>query len=81
MGNNYVRYKAEVDFDGRELTRSYLDSQDLDNLLLVCISVFYLFFKTDLIIEEWKLLHITLMFSLEKIAQHAKEKLKRVYSK
>lgn len=33
MGNNYVRYKAEVDFDGRELSRSYLDSQDLDSLL------------------------------------------------
>ncbi|XP_054722202.1 proton-coupled zinc antiporter SLC30A9, mitochondrial-like [Uloborus diversus] len=33
MGNNYVRYKAEVDFDGRQLSRSYLDSQDLDALL------------------------------------------------
>lgn len=33
MGNNYVRYKAEVDFDGRQLTRSYLDSQDLETLL------------------------------------------------
>ncbi|KFM82412.1 Zinc transporter 9, partial [Stegodyphus mimosarum] len=33
MGNNYVRYKAEVDFDGRQLTRSYLDSQDLEVLL------------------------------------------------
>ncbi|GBN68157.1 Zinc transporter 9 [Araneus ventricosus] len=33
MGNNYVRYKAEIDIDGRQLTRSYLDSQDLDTLL------------------------------------------------
>ncbi|KAL1447923.1 hypothetical protein WDU94_005442 [Cyamophila willieti] len=33
MGNSLVRYKAEVDFDGRELTRSYLDQQDL-NLML-----------------------------------------------
>lgn len=33
MGNNFVRYKAEVDFDGRELTRSYMDSQDLEALL------------------------------------------------
>nr|CAD7194793.1 unnamed protein product [Timema douglasi] len=33
MGNSLVRYKAELDFDGRELTRSYLDKQDL-NLLL-----------------------------------------------
>nr|XP_042898057.1 zinc transporter 9 isoform X2 [Parasteatoda tepidariorum] len=33
MGNHFVRYKAEVDFDGRQLTRSYLDSQDLTALL------------------------------------------------
>lgn len=33
MGNYLVRYKAELDFDGRELTRSYLDKQDLNQLL------------------------------------------------
>lgn len=33
MGNSLVRYKAEMDFDGRELTRSYLDKQDLNELL------------------------------------------------
>lgn len=33
MGNYLVRYKAEMDFDGRELTRSYLDKQDLNVLL------------------------------------------------
>ncbi|GIY11571.1 zinc transporter 9 [Caerostris darwini] len=33
MGNNYVRYKAEIDIDGRQLTRNYLDSQDLESLL------------------------------------------------
>lgn len=33
MGNSLVRYKAEMDFDGRELTRSYLDKQDLVDLL------------------------------------------------
>ena len=27
MGNDTVRFKAEVDFDGRELTRTYLDKQ------------------------------------------------------
>ncbi|XP_045480068.1 zinc transporter 9 [Harmonia axyridis] len=36
MGNYLVRYKAEVDFDGRELTRSYLDKQDLNMLLEEC---------------------------------------------
>lgn len=35
LGNSVVRYKAEVDFDGRELTRTYLDSQDLEVLMQV----------------------------------------------
>ena len=35
MGAGFVRYKAEVDFDGRELTRRYLDKQDLALLLEV----------------------------------------------
>ncbi|KAB7501044.1 Zinc transporter 9, partial [Armadillidium nasatum] len=34
MGSGYVRFKAEVDFDGRELTRRYLLKQDLDALLV-----------------------------------------------
>ncbi|OAD61258.1 Zinc transporter 9, partial [Eufriesea mexicana] len=33
MGNNLVRYKAELDFDGRELTRSYLEKHDLAQML------------------------------------------------
>ncbi|KAG5861721.1 hypothetical protein JTB14_031809 [Gonioctena quinquepunctata] len=33
MGSYLVRYKAELDFDGRELTRAYLDKQDLNELL------------------------------------------------
>ncbi|XP_059619229.1 proton-coupled zinc antiporter SLC30A9, mitochondrial [Phlebotomus argentipes] len=33
MGNSLVRYKAEVDFDGRELTRSYLDKLDLNSMM------------------------------------------------
>ena len=40
MGNNLVRYKAELDFDGRELSRVYLDKQDLNALLEV--KTFYL---------------------------------------
>lgn len=35
MGNSLVRYKAEIDFDGRELTRSYLDKHDLNAMLEV----------------------------------------------
>ena len=35
MGAGLVRYKAEVDFDGRELTRAYLSKQDLAALLSV----------------------------------------------
>ncbi|XP_054739393.1 proton-coupled zinc antiporter SLC30A9, mitochondrial [Anastrepha obliqua] len=34
MGNSLIRYKAEMDFDGRELTRSYLDKQELNDLLM-----------------------------------------------
>lgn len=37
MGNYLVRYKAEVDFDGRELARSYLDKQELNLLLEVAV--------------------------------------------
>ncbi|CAH0774153.1 unnamed protein product [Bemisia tabaci] len=33
MGNSLIRYKAEMDFDGRELARSYLDKQDLNSML------------------------------------------------
>jgi len=33
MGSSLARYKAEIDFDGRELTRSYLDKQDLEVML------------------------------------------------
>jgi len=33
MGNSLIRYKAELDFDGRELARAYLDSQDISVLL------------------------------------------------
>lgn len=35
IGNSLVRYKAEMDFDGGELTRSYLDKQDLNLMLEV----------------------------------------------
>lgn len=40
MGNTLVRYKAEVDFDGRELSRVYLDKQDLNQILEVGIEDF-----------------------------------------
>lgn len=36
MGMNTVRFKAEVDFDGRIVTRSYLEKQDIDIILNVC---------------------------------------------
>ncbi|XP_037025097.1 zinc transporter 9-like isoform X3 [Bradysia coprophila] len=39
IGNSLVRYKAEMDFDGRELTRFYLEKQDL-NILLEEIKLF-----------------------------------------
>uniref|UniRef100_A0ACB8E7Z5 Uncharacterized protein n=1 Tax=Sphaerodactylus townsendi TaxID=933632 RepID=A0ACB8E7Z5_9SAUR len=33
MGMSQVRFKAEVDFDGRVVTRSYLEKQDIEQLL------------------------------------------------
>uniref|UniRef100_A0AAR2KQR1 Proton-coupled zinc antiporter SLC30A9, mitochondrial n=1 Tax=Pygocentrus nattereri TaxID=42514 RepID=A0AAR2KQR1_PYGNA len=33
MGLSTVRFKAEVDFDGRVVTRSYLEKQDIDQIL------------------------------------------------
>lgn len=40
MGLSKVRFKAEVDFDGRVVTRSYLEKQDIDQILSVSISLF-----------------------------------------
>lgn len=39
MGLGKVRFKAEVDFDGRVVTRSYLEKQDIDQILNVSILV------------------------------------------
>lgn len=41
MGSYLVRYKAELDFDGRELTRAYLDKQDLNDILEVISLLFF----------------------------------------
>ena len=35
LGGMNIRYKAEIDFDGRQLTRSYLDKQDLESMMEV----------------------------------------------
>lgn len=35
VGGRHVRFKAEVDFDGREITRYYLEQQDLEKMLQV----------------------------------------------
>ncbi|KAG9333335.1 hypothetical protein JZ751_012802 [Albula glossodonta] len=37
IGMSKVRFKAEVDFDGRVVTRSYLEKQDIDQILTVRI--------------------------------------------
>jgi solute carrier family 30 (zinc transporter), member 9 len=36
VGGRHVRFKAEVDFDGREITRFYLEQQDLEKMMQVC---------------------------------------------
>jgi len=40
IGGRSVRFKAEVDFDGREITRYYLEQQDLEKMLQVSGSQF-----------------------------------------
>lgn len=35
LGADTVRFKAEINFDGREITRVHLDRSDLDMLLKV----------------------------------------------
>uniref|UniRef100_A0A1A9WIH0 Proton-coupled zinc antiporter SLC30A9, mitochondrial n=1 Tax=Glossina brevipalpis TaxID=37001 RepID=A0A1A9WIH0_9MUSC len=52
MGNSLVRYKAEIDFDGRELTRFYFDKQELTELLKVVKS-----FQTVDELEQFLLNH------------------------
>lgn len=32
MGNSMIRYKAEIDFNGRELTRNYIEKHDIRKL-------------------------------------------------
>ena len=43
LGLSKVRFKAEVDFDGRVVTRSYLEKQDIDQILNVSYLFIYLF--------------------------------------
>lgn len=37
MGNALVHYTAELNYNGRELTRFYLDKQDLNQLFEICV--------------------------------------------
>lgn len=41
MGNSMIRYKAEIDFNGRELTRNYLEKHSLPDLMNVNKMFFY----------------------------------------
>lgn len=52
LGLNMVRFKAEVDFDGRVVTRSYLEKQDIEQLLHDIQQV-----KTAEDLENFMLLH------------------------
>lgn len=39
IGGEEIRFKAEVDIDGRELTKRYLETLSLDDLLQVSIFI------------------------------------------
>jgi len=52
MGNGVVRYKAEIDFDGRELARSYIERSDMRQLLPEVLAL-----TTEKDVEEFLLKH------------------------
>ncbi|XP_029444548.1 zinc transporter 9 [Rhinatrema bivittatum] len=52
MGMSKVRFKAEVDFDGRVVTRSYLEKQDIEQMLNEILQV-----KTPEDLEVFMLKH------------------------
>ncbi len=52
MGNGIIRYKAEVDVDGRELAREYLTRQNLPGLLEEVAAI-----QTEAQLEQFLLLH------------------------
>lgn len=41
MGNSMIRYKAEIDFNGRELTRNYLEKHNVQELWQVRSFIFF----------------------------------------
>lgn len=50
LGLSKVRFKAEVDFDGRVVTRSYLEKQDIDQILTVSPSSLHILIVLYLLI-------------------------------
>ena len=44
MGNSMIRYKAEIDFNGRELTRKYLEKHDIRKLWEVSVIFYYYYY-------------------------------------
>lgn len=68
MGLSKVRFKAEVDFDGRVVTRSYLEKQDIDQILnvrcvslLVCFCFNILYFLFPVYLSQ-ECLHVVVIF-------------------
>lgn len=41
MGNSMIRYKAEIDFNGRELTRNYLEKHNMPDMFKVSCCTLY----------------------------------------
>ena len=39
LGANTIRFKAEIDFDGREVARSHVSKLNLDSILAVSVRV------------------------------------------
>lgn len=54
LGLSKVRFKAEVDFDGRVVTRSYLEKQDIDQILNVSPTLLTLYLSHWVHSHYWK---------------------------
>lgn len=68
MGLSKVRFKAEVDFDGRVVTRSYLEKQDIDQILNV--SLLFLFSVDNFVdIKKIMLFHTQLLMVLFSVSR------------
>ena len=79
VGADTVRFKAEVNFDGREITKRHLSRKDLPELVKVniCLFCFFYYWLRGQIIEFTVILKNTISFLQEIKHLHTPEELER----